>query len=116
MVYKFFDKKSSNDVVKSEITTKQEIAEKLHKLIIRKIEKQKVNSFLKNNIWSAGLANMQLISTFNKGFRFLLCVIDICIKYEWVVPLKHITKKGITINKVSQDILDESGHKLNKYW
>ena len=93
MVYKFFDKKSSNDVVKSEIITKQEIAEKLHKLIIRKIEKQKVNSFLKNNIWSAGLANMQLISTFNKGFRFLLCVIDICIKYEWVVPLEHITKK-----------------------
>ena len=31
---------------------------------------------------------MQLISTFNKGFRFLLCVIDILRKYVWVVPLK----------------------------
>ena len=38
---------------------------------------------------------MQLISKFNKGFRFLLCVIDIFSKYAWVVHLKD--KKGITI-------------------
>ena len=31
---------------------------------------------------------MQLISKFNKGFRFLLCVIDIFSKYAWVIPLK----------------------------
>ena len=33
---------------------------------------------------------MQLISNFNKGFRFLLCVIDIFSKYVWVVPLKLV--------------------------
>ena len=38
---------------------------------------------------------MQLISTFNEGFRFLFCVIDIYSKYAWVIPLKD--KKGITI-------------------
>ena len=38
---------------------------------------------------------MQLISKFNKGFRFLLCVIDIFSKYAWVVPLKD--KKGVSI-------------------
>ena len=38
---------------------------------------------------------MQLISKFNKGFRFLLCVIDIYNKYAWVITLKD--KKGITI-------------------
>ena len=48
---------------------------------------------------------MQSISKFNKGFRFLLCVIDIYSKYAWVIPLKH--KKGITITKVFQNILDE---------
>ena len=32
---------------------------------------------------------MQLISKFNKGFRFLLCAIDIFSKYAWVFPLKH---------------------------
>ena len=38
---------------------------------------------------------MQLISKFNKGFRFLSCVIDIDSKYAWVILLKE--KKGITI-------------------
>ena len=38
---------------------------------------------------------MQLTSKFNKGFRFLLCVIDIFSKYAWVVSLKD--KKGASI-------------------
>ena len=41
---------------------------------------------------------MQLISKFNKGFRFLLCAIYIFSKYAWVVPL--INKKGITSTNV----------------
>ena len=45
---------------------------------------------------------MQLISKFNKGFRFLLYVIDIYSKYAWVVPLKD--KKGITITSDFQKI------------
>ena len=48
---------------------------------------------------------MQLISKFNKGFRFLLCVIDIFSKYEWVVPLKD--KKGVSIEDAFQKILDD---------
>ena len=38
---------------------------------------------------------MRLISKFNKGFRFLLCVIDIYSKYAWVVPLKDT--KGVSV-------------------
>ena len=57
---------------------------------------------------------MQLISKFNKGFRFLLCVIDIFSKYAWVVPLKD--KKGITITNAFQKILKESNRKPNKIW
>ena len=49
---------------------------------------------------------MQLISKFNKGFRFLLCVIDIFSKYVWVVPLKD--KKGFSIVDAFQNILDKS--------
>ena len=55
---------------------------------------------------------MQLISKFNKGFRFLLCVIDIFSKYTWVVPLKH--KKGVSIVDAFQKILEESDRKPNK--
>ena len=51
-----------------------------------KIKKKKVYSGFKDNIWGADLADMQLISKFNKVFRFLSCVIDIFSKYSWVVP------------------------------
>ena len=57
---------------------------------------------------------MQLISKFNKGFRFLLCVIDIFSKYAWVVPLKD--KKGNSIVNAFQKILKESDRKPNKIW
>ena len=55
----------------------QSLAEELHKPIVRKFEKRKVNSSFIDNIWGADLADMQLISKFNKGIRFLLCVINI---------------------------------------
>ena len=54
-----------------------DLAEELHKSIIRTFKKRAVYSGFKDNIWGADLADMQLISKFNKGFKFLLCVIDI---------------------------------------
>ena len=113
MVYNFFDKKSEGSMI---VNNKENIqlAQELHKPIIRKFEKRKVYSSFRDNIWGADLADMQLISKFNKGFRFLLCVIDIFSKYAWVVPLKD--KKGITIINAFQKILKESNRKPNKIW
>ena len=62
----------------------------------------------------AYLADMQLISKFNKGFRLLLCVIDIFSKSAWVVPLKD--KKGVSIVNTFQNILNDSNRKSNKVW
>ena len=47
---------------------------------------------------------MQLISKFDKGIRFLLCVVDIFSKYSLVVPLKD--EKGVTIVNAFQNILN----------
>ena len=55
---------------------------------------------------------MHLISKFNKGFRFLLCVIDIFSKYAWGILLKD--KKGVSIVDAFQKILDDSNRKPNK--
>ena len=55
---------------------------------------------------------MQLIIKFHKGFRFLLCVIEICSKYGWVIPLKD--KKYITVTNAFQNVLKESNRKPNK--
>ena len=57
---------------------------------------------------------MQLISKFNKEFRFLLCVLDVYSKYPWVIPLQD--KIGITITNTFQKNLDESNRKPNKIW
>ena len=57
---------------------------------------------------------MQLVSKFNKGIRFLLCVIDIYSKYAWVVPLKD--KKGVTIVNAFPKILVDSKREPNKIW
>ena len=57
---------------------------------------------------------MQLLSKYNTGIRFLLCVIDIFSKYAWGVPLKD--KKGISIVKAFQSILKQSNRKPNKIW
>ena len=89
MVHKFFDKKTAGSGVttlayKSAIKSmpqNEQLAEELHKPIIRKFKKRKVYSTFKDNIWGADLADIQLISKSNKGFRFLLCVIEIFSKY-----------------------------------
>ena len=72
MVHKFFGKKTASDgAIKS--MQNQQLANELHKLMIRKFKKRIVYSSFKNNIWGTDLADMQLISKFNKGIRFL-CV------------------------------------------
>ena len=76
MAYKFFDKKSLGSGVKSMQQNKQ-LAEELYKPIVRKFKKRKVYLAFKDIIWGVYLADMQLISKFNKGFRFLLCDTDI---------------------------------------
>ena len=57
---------------------------------------------------------MQLLRKYNKGIRFLLCVIDIFSKYAWVVPLKD--KKRVSIVTAFQSILKQSNRKPNKIW
>ena len=110
MVYNFFDKKSTGSGIANE--PHYQLANKLHKPIIKKSKKIKVYSGFRDNIWGADLADMQLISKSNKGFRFLLCVIDIIGKYAWVVPLKD--KKGIGIVNAFQKTFKKSDRKSNK--
>ena len=105
-------KKTSGSSVRNEKNSNKQLAEESQKTIIRKFNKRKVHSPFIDNIWGADLADMQLISKFNKIFRFLLCITDIYSKYTWVIPLKD--KNGITINNAFQKILNESKHKSNE--
>ena len=97
-------KKSSGRDIKNENVSNKKLAEELHKPITRKFKKRKVHSSFIDNIWGDDLADMQLISKFNKGIRFLLCVIDIFSKYAWIIPLKD--KKDTAITNAFQKILN----------
>ena len=71
MVYKFFDKKSKGSGVNIEVKPSEQLAEELHKPIIRNFKKRTVYSRSKDNIWGADLADMQLLRKFNNGFGYL---------------------------------------------
>ena len=104
-------KRSKGSGIENEIKENQQLANELHKPINRKFKKRKVYSSFKENIWGADLADMQLISKYNKGIRYLLCTIDLFSKYAFVALLKN--KKGTTIVNAFQNILDSSKRKPN---
>ena len=99
MVYKCFDKKSAlfdkskgSDIINE---PNYQLANELHKPIIRKFKKRKVYSSFKDNIWGVDLADIQSLSKYNKGIKYLLWAIDLFSKHAWVIPMKN--KKGTSI-------------------
>ena len=110
MVYKFFDKKSSGSGITNKLN--YQLANELHKPIIKKIKKRKVYSSFKDNIWGVDLADMQSLSKYNKGIKYLLCAIDLFSKYAWVIPIKD--KKGTSIVNAFKKIISKGQRKPNK--
>ena len=99
MVYKCFDKKSAlfdkskgSDIINE---PNYQLANELHKPIIRKFKKRKVYSSFKDNIWGVDLADIQSLNKYNKGIKYLLWAIDLFSKYACVIPMKN--KKGTSI-------------------
>ena len=109
MIYKFFDKKSRGSGVALELN--YQLANELHKQIIRKFKKRKVYSSFRDNIWGVDLADMQSLSKYNKGIKYLLCVIDFFSKYAWGICLRD--KSRITIVNAFQKIISKQ-RKPNK--
>ena len=71
-------------------------------------------SSYRDNIWGVDLADMQLLSKYNKGIKYLLRVIDLFSKYAFAILLKN--KKSASIVNAFQKILEKSGRKPNKIW
>ena len=92
----FLIKKSSGSGIANE--QNYQLANELHKQIIQKFKKRKVYSPYRDNNWGVDLADMQSLSIYNKGIKYLLCAIDIFSKYAWVLLLKD--KKGTSIVNV----------------
>ena len=56
---------------------------------------------------------MQQFSKWNKGFRYLLMVLDVFSKYGWIIPLKN--KTGETVTQAFKTIFKE-GRKPQYLW
>ena len=82
MVYKIFNKKTG-----SEVSVNEELAEELHKPLIKKFKRRKVYARSKENIRAADLAEMESLSSKNDNVKYLLSVIAVFTKYAWVKPL-----------------------------
>ena len=79
--------------------------------LLGNLKKEMYFSF-KGNIWGADLADMQSISKYNKGIKYILCAIDLLSKNAFTIPLKD--KKETTIANVFQSILENSKRKPYK--
>ena len=87
----------------NKITQNRQLYEELHKAIIRKFEKGIIHSSFMDNIWGAGIADIQLISKINEEIHFSLCVTNIFSKYSWI-SLKD--KKSIATTIAFQKMVD----------
>ena len=76
MVYRFFNKKSSGGTIKPE--PNYQLANQLHRHIIRNFKRRKVYSFFRDNIWGAYLTDMKSLSRYNRGIKYLLRETDFC--------------------------------------
>ena len=66
----------------------QQLAGELHKPIKRNFTRQRVIVNGIDKIWCSDLFEMQQLGKWNKGYRYLLMVLDLFPKYGWIVPLK----------------------------
>ena len=83
MVYQFMDKKTG-----SELSVNEETAQELHKPVIKRFKRSKACAKFKDDIWAANIDEMGILSSFNRGVKYLLCVIDVFTKYTWFKALK----------------------------
>ena len=87
--------------------------------LLGNFKKTNFYSFFRDNIWGVDLADMQSLSKYNKGIKYLLCAIDLFSKYAWVVSVKD--KKGTSIANAFEKTLSDSEEldstrKPNKIW
>ena len=68
----------------------------LHKPRRKRFPTVPVIVFARDEQWVADLVDVSALKKWNKGYRFILTVVDVLSKYAWAVPLKNKTGKSVT--------------------
>ncbi|XP_020297547.1 uncharacterized protein LOC109862061 [Pseudomyrmex gracilis] len=69
---------------------KQHLVEELHAPARRNFPRRRVIVREYDDLWQADVVEMRPYSRFNKGYHYILTVIDVLSKYAWAIPLKNV--------------------------
>ena len=111
MAYKFFDKKTGLGV-----SVNEQLAEELHKPVLKKFKRRKVYLRFQENIWAADLVEMGSLSSRNNNVKYLLWVMHVFTEYAWIQPLKdnkHKVALNAFIEIVNYKLLKEENFTIN---
>ena len=92
------------------LDTWEGLANELHKPIKRNFTKRRVIAHKVDDIWCSDLVDMQKLSKWNRGYKYLLMILDLFSKYGWIVPLK--TKTGLEVSKAFESLLEKNKPKM----
>lgn len=87
--------------------SKQEVVEEIHKAARRNFIRRPVTLKGINDLWQADLIDIQSVAKVNKGYKYILVIIDCFSKFVWTAPVKTKTKSEIT--NAFQQLLNKSG-------
>ena len=82
-----------------------QLADELHRPVVRHFRKRKVIVRGIDTIWAADLIDMQAFAEYNDGIKYLLAIIDVFSNYGWIVPLKQ--KTGIAVANALEQVFKE---------
>ena len=88
---------------------KELLKPKKHRFMRRKIFSPSVD-----DLWTADLADVHKYSRQNRGYNFILVVLDVFSRYAWARPLKN--KTGVQCADAFDDILTKSGRTPKRLW
>ena len=92
----------------------EKLAEELHKPVRRKFQRRQVLVSEIDDVWGMDLVEMQEWSRDNKGYRYMLNIIDCFSKFAWSVPIKD--KTGLTVLNALKEIIKQSGRQPKHIW
>ena len=93
---------------------KKQLAKELLKPKRRRFPRRKVFSGSVDSIWTADLLDIHQYTRQNRGFKFILVVLDVFSRYAWTRPLKNKTGKEVSL--AFEDIIRKDGRKPRKLW
>ena len=93
---------------------KKQLTQELLKPKRRKFRRRKVFAGNVDSIWTADLLDIHQYARQNKGYKFILVVLDIFSRYAWARPLKN--KSGKEVANAFEDIIEGDGSRPKKLW